>query len=189
MNYLEKGKRCVSEMSNSFFHLGIESIMLEKQRLFLHAACVATPLGGILFSGPSGIGKSTQAELWCRYRSGRLINGDRTIISQEDDTYYGWGSPYAGSSRCYVNEKATITAIVMLKQAGLNSIRRLEPGEAFRKIYSGLTVSSWDKNGVEKTCDLALQMAMRIPVYEFACTPDKYAVEYLEKALQGVSDL
>lgn len=189
VEYLEKGKHCVSEMSNSFFHLGIEAVMLQKQRLFLHAACVATHLGGLLFSGPSGIGKSTQAQLWCRYRGSRLINGDRTILSRDGNTYRAWGSPYAGSSRCFVNASVPVAAIVMLKQDQTCSLRRLEAGEAFRKIYSGLTVYSWDRNSTAAVCDLALQLVRQIPVFEFSCTADAAAVDYLEKALQGVPEL
>ena len=185
VDYLKKGEKCVSETSNSFFHLGLEAMMLEKQRLILHAACVGTPLGGILFSGPSGIGKSTQARLWCAHRGGRLINGDRTILSRKGSGWLGWGSPYAGSSRCHVNDSVGVRCIVMLKQAGANTIRRLGPGEAFRKIFSGLTVYSWDRAYTEKACDLALQLVQQVPVYEFGCTPDISAVECLEKYCMG----
>ena len=80
VDYLEKGAHCVSQMHNSFFHLGFESLLIHENRLCIHAACVRTPLGGILFSGRSGIGKSTQADLWCRYRDAKLINGDTPIL-------------------------------------------------------------------------------------------------------------
>ncbi|WP_370839368.1 hypothetical protein [Intestinibacter bartlettii] len=32
---------------------------------------------GILFSAPSGTGKSTQADLWEKYENAEIINGDR----------------------------------------------------------------------------------------------------------------
>lgn len=185
VNYLEKGEKCVSETSNSFFHLGLEAMMLEKQRLILHASCVRTPMGGILFSGPSGIGKSTQAKLWCAHRGGELINGDRTILSRDGDSWLGWGSPYAGSSRCYVNDCVNVRCVVMLKQTKSNGIRRLGPGEAFRKIFSGLTVYSWDRTYTEAACDLALQLVRQVPVYELGCTADASAVEFLEKYCMG----
>lgn len=185
VDYLEKGEKCVSETSNSFFHLGLEAMMLEKQRLILHASCVRTLLGGILFSGPSGIGKSTQAKLWCAHRGGEMINGDRTILSCDGDKWLGWGSPYAGSSRCYVNDSVSVRCVVMLKQAKSNSICRLGSGEAFRKIFSGLTVYSWDRTYTERACDLALQLVKQVPVYEFSCTADVSAVEYLENYCLG----
>lgn len=183
VDYLEKGKRCVSEMHNSFFHLGFEELLIRRERLCFHAACVETPLGGLLFSGPSGIGKSTQAELWCQYRGAKQINGDRPILSKDENGWLAWGSPYAGSSRCHVNESCPVTAIVMLRQAKACTLRRLSSGEAFRAVWSGLTMHGWDEGFVEKACDLALELIDTVPVFEFACTPDEAAVRYLEQEL------
>ena len=182
--YLEKGSSCVSQMSNSFYHLGLEGIMIRENRLCFHAACVDTPLGGILFSGPSGIGKSTQADLWCRYRSGRLLNGDRPILSLEGKHVLAWGSPYAGSSKCYVNENCRVAAIVMLKQADGCSLRQLGIAEATRRVYAGLNIHTWDRFFVTKALDLTMGLVTRVPVYEFACTPDEDAVAFLENALK-----
>lgn len=182
--YLEKGRLCVSEMSNSFFHLGLEGIMIRENRLCFHASCVATDLGGILFSGPSGIGKSTQADLWCRLREGKLINGDRPILSVDGGEVLAWGSPYAGSSRCYVNGSCPVSAIVMLRQAPQCSLRRLSHGEAVRRIYAGLNVHRWDRGFINKACDLTVELAARLPVYELSCTPDEAAVVCLENALK-----
>lgn len=184
VDYLEKGFSCVSEMGNSFFHLGFEAMLIHKNRLCLHAACVDTELGGILFSGPSGIGKSTQAQLWCDNRGARQINGDRPILSQSEDGWLAWGSPYAGSSRCHINESCPVTAIVMLRQAEKCSLRRLSLPEAFRAVWSGLTVYSWDKAFAETASGLALELIASVPVLEFACTPDLQAVEYLEQGLR-----
>lgn len=182
--YLEKGSMCVSQMSNSFYHLGLEGIMIRENRLCFHAACVDTPLGGILFSGPSGIGKSTQAQLWCDHRGGRLVNGDRPILSLEGERVLAWGSPYAGSSRCYVNENCRVTAIVLLRQAPSCSLRRLGLAEAVRRIYAGLNVHTWDRFFVTRACDLVMEVASRVPVYELACTPYEEAVNFLENALK-----
>lgn len=182
--YLESGAMCFTELQNTFYHLGFEALLIHKKRLYFHAACIETHLGGILFSGPSGIGKSTQAELWCKYRDARQINGDRPILQRTDDGWLAWGSPYAGSSRVYVNDSCSVTAIVMLRQAKECSLRRLTAPEAFRAVWSGLTVHTWDEAFVTLACDLAMDLAAIVPVYEFCCTPDEYAVSYLEQALR-----
>ncbi len=184
IDYLKKGAHCVCEMHNSIFHLGLESLLLQKKRLCLHASCVETHLGGILFSGKSGIGKSTQSELWCRHRNAMLINGDRPILSMTEDRWLAWGSPYAGSSRCHINRSCPVSAIVMLRQDSRNSLRRLTQPEAFRAIWSGLTMNSWNKTLVERAVELTMKLLHAVPVYEFACTPDIRAVDYLEEALQ-----
>lgn len=184
VDYLEKGAHCVSQMDNSFFHLGFEGLLVRHDRVCFHAACVRTEKGGILFSGPSGIGKSTQARLWCDRRGAELVNGDRPILERREDGFYAWGSPYAGSSRCFVNENVGITALVFLAQEKANRIRRLSPGAAFRRIYGGLTMYSWDREFVSRACDLAEALAQSVPCYEFGCVPDETAVRFLEARLK-----
>ena len=183
--YLSKGAHCFSELGSTLFHLGLERLLLLQERLCLHAACVRTDIGGILFSGPSGIGKSTQAELWCRHRSALQINGDRPILSRsETGGWLAWGSPYAGSSRCHLNESCTVSAIVMLRQAKTCSLRRLSLPEAFRAVWSGLTVQRWDPAQADAASRLTMELIASVPVVELACTPDEAAVACLEQALK-----
>lgn len=184
VRYLDKGAHCVSQMDNSFFHLGFEGLLIRHDRVCFHASCIRTDRGGILFSGPSGIGKSTQADLWRKYRGAGLINGDRPILQRTEAGFLAWGSPYAGSSRCFVNDSVPVTALVFLAQERENRIRRLGPGEAFRRIYSGLTVYSWDREFMERACGLAAELAEGTPCYELGCRPDVSAVECLEGRLE-----
>lgn len=171
-------------LTGCFYWLGFEAFLLQRDKLCLHASCVDTHLGGILFSGVSGIGKSTQADLWCKFRGARQINGDRPILSKENRGWKAWGSPYAGSSRCYVNDSCDIAAIVLLKQADHCKVRRLTPAEAFRGVWQGLTVRTWDTFFVEAASALLAELVVPIPVYEFSCTPDEHAVEVLEEELR-----
>ena len=143
-----------------------------------------TPLGGLLFSGPSGIGKSTQAELWQQYGGASLINGDRPILSRDELGWHAWGSPYAGSSRHFVNGSCVLRAVVLLKQAKSCTLRRLPGAEAFRRVFAGTTVNSWDKSSVQKVCRMAEQLVSELPVYELSCTPDRAAVELLRAELE-----
>lgn len=184
VDYLRWGSKFVSESGNSFFHIGWERLLLAEGRMILHASCVDTPFGGILFSGPSGIGKSTQAELWCRFADGTLINGDRPIIYRKNSVWTAYGSPYAGSSRCHVNACCTVRAVVLLGQAERCSLRRLPAAQAFRRIFAGVIVNSWDADYVAAACDWVTGLIGEIPVYELDCTPDEAAVELLKCELE-----
>lgn len=183
VRYLEKGAHCVSQMDNSFFHLGFEGLLIRQDRVCFHAACIRTNQGGILFSGPSGIGKSTQARLWCQHRGAELINGDRPILQRTSGGFLAWGSPYAGSSRCFVNDSVPVRAVVFLAQEPENRIRRLKTADAFRRIYGQLTMYSWDPFFVERACDLAQALAEQVPCWELGCVPDETAVALLEESL------
>ena len=183
--YLRTAEKMLGYLDSCFSYIAWETLLMHEKRLLLHSSFVASPYGGILFSGVSGIGKSTQADLWCRFRGCRLLNGDRTILHFEDNRLTGYGSPYAGSSKCYVNDSCTIRILVFLQKSTECRVRKLRKAEAFRNIYAQLTVNSWDKKFVQFACDMAERIADTIPVYELSCTPDLKAVELLEKVLQG----
>lgn len=167
-----------------FFYIALEKILMEEEALILHAACVDTPYGGILFTGASGAGKSTQAELWCKWGQGRLINGDRPIIKKGADGWRAYGSPYAGSSGCHLNESCKIRAIVLPKKSDRCSLRRLEHSEKFRKVFGNLTLNLWDTDFVLKASGLTQEIVKEIPVYELECTMEQEAVFTLQELLE-----
>ena len=184
VDYLARGRRCVCDLNNTFFHLGLEALLCQEGKFCLHAACVTTERGALLFAGPSGRGKSTQAELWCRHQGGRLLNGDRPILGQKQGRWTAWGSPYAGSSRCYRSDSAPIAAILVLEPWGPCQIRRLPLGEAFRRIYALLTMYSWDGRFTAAALDFAAALAADVPVYAYQCTADAASPAFLAASLE-----
>lgn len=183
VHYLARGAGRVSTTANVFYHIGWENLLLEEGRIVLHASLVETPYGGILFSGRSGVGKSTQAGLWERYGDAEQLNGDRAILDRGDAGWRGCGSPYAGSSRCWKNRETGLRAMVFLGQAQECSIRRLRPGEAFRRAYPGVTVNSGDSARALRVQALTEQLVTELPCYALDCTPTREAVELLKNEL------
>src|SRR5699024_19054 len=76
--------------------LGLERLLLSRQGLLLHASFIRWQARGILFSAPSGTGKSTQADLWVRHRGAEVINGDRAALRRSAGRWRAYGLPYAG---------------------------------------------------------------------------------------------
>ncbi len=183
LDFIPEEKSLLSTLSNCYSFIGWETILLHERRLILHAACVDTPLGGLLFSGRSGIGKSTQADLWCRYAGGELINGDRPILHKSEGNWYAYGSPYAGSSHCYRNARCPIRALFLLRQSPECSLRRLGKAQAFREVFAGITAASWDSTALTLACELTEQLVSEIPVFSYCCTPDRNAVEFVQAYL------
>ena len=163
--------------------LGLESVMLHRHALLLHAAFIRSNGRGILFTAPSGTGKSTQASLWEKYMGAEILNGDRAGIRKIGDTWHAFGLPYAGSSNIYRNESAPLKALVLLRQAKENRISRISSAEAMRSIYPEITIHRWDPDFVAKALDLFLELCTDVPVYLLECLPDEGAVRTLEERL------
>lgn len=163
--------------------LAMETALLEYDCFQLHASVVDWQGRGILFSAPSGTGKSTQAELWRQYAGAEVLNGDRAMIRRENGGYCAYGSPYAGTSGIYTNRFVPISAIVVLSQGPENRLERLAPAAAFSRIYSESTVPSWNEAFVDRFSMLLVDLVGQIPVYHLSCRPDADAVETLRRAL------
>lgn len=83
-----------------------------------------------------------------------------------------------------MNRSVPVRAIVMLEQARHCELRRLGVSEAFRRLYAGMTVNSWNNAYVTRTVDLSMELAADVPVYHLACTPTKDAVLTLQRELE-----
>ena len=169
--------------SGIFNKIGAEQLLLQQDRLLLHASFIKYKGNGILFSGPSGIGKSTQAELWKHTLGAEIVNGDRTAVGLSDEGWTAWGIPYAGTSGICYNKYAPISAIVVLRQAKENRIGRLSAIEALRYLYPEVTIHHWDAKFVEKVTDLLTELVSGVPVFLLECMPDESAVAILQEKL------
>lgn len=150
----------------------------------LHAACVRIGQKAVLFTAPSGTGKSTQAQLWGNLRHAELINGDRAAVFPCGDEAWFRGIPFCGSSGVAKNEALPLAAIVYLSQAPETTITRLTGVRAFRRVWEGCSVNVWNSADVELCTESVMNAVSVVPVYHLACTPDETAVRALEETLK-----
>lgn len=158
-----------------------EHLIVQTGGVIFHASYIEADGKAILFTAPSGTGKSTQAYLWQKYRDAGIINGDRCAIRVTEGGIVASGIPFAGSSNICLNKTLPLAAVVYLKQAPQNHIRRLAGTEAFCRIWEGCSVNVWDKADVAAVSATVQQVISAVPVFELACTPDEMAVKTLEE--------
>lgn len=197
MRILHKGREHIVELKNSVYKnlvgaktvlnaVAMEHLVLESNGVILHASYINHNGRAILFTAPSGTGKSTQAALWEKFRNAEIINGDRVAIRLINGKAYASGIPFAGSSNYCKNITLPIEAIVYLGQAQKTTIEKLLLPKAFRKVWEECTVNIWNKNDVESATGIVIDILKQIPVYYMPCTADKDAVSILEEELRKV---
>lgn len=169
------------------FHLSAflspERLLLRHEAFLLHASVIDWQGNGILFSAPSGTGKSTQAALWEQTEGADILNGDRALIRRQNGKFRVYGSPYAGTSGVHTNRSVPIRAIVVLSQAKTNILTKINSLKAFTQLYREATVYSWDPDFVSSLSFLIQDLVDQIPIYSLACLPDRSAVEILKNEL------
>lgn len=157
-------------------YFALEVPFLENHTFILHSSLVKYGNCGLVFTGPSGIGKSTQAELWRKHKNADVLNGDRTCIRVYENKVLGYGSIFSGSSGIYRNESAPIKAIIVLEQSDTNKLERLSLRDAFFSIYSQTLNNPWDSEFVSKLISEIETVVSLVPVYKLSCRKDASAV-------------
>lgn len=166
--------------------LALERRQIKKDAMVLHCAYIEYRGEAILFSAPSETGKTTQANLWEKYRGSRTVNGDRSLLGKRDGRWTAQGWPVCGTSEVCHNESIPVRVVVMLRQAQENRAQRMTPGQAFPLLYSQITVNKWNTQDHIHTMDLMEDFLGSVPVIHLGCTISREAVDCLEEALQSL---
>lgn len=165
--------------------LAPERRLLPRGGLILHCAYVRYRGKALLFSAPSETGKTTQATLWERYRGAETVNGDRALLQPVHGQWLARGWPVCGSSGVCRREDTPAGALVMLSRSGENRVERLSPARAFARLYSQITVNSWDAPSCKRAMDLIETLTGSVPVFHLGCTISEEAVQCLENAISA----
>ena len=158
-------------------------LLLPHGALMMHSSYIESDGKAILFSGKSGIGKSTQAALWEKHRSARIINGDKAGLLVTDDDILTCGLPICGTSRICHNVTMPLGAIVLLEQGKVNKAERVTGVAALIDVISNIYLDFAVPNEQQMCVDLLLRIFEKVPVFRLTCTADERAVEALSEAL------
>ena len=162
--------------------LSLPQLLLPFRCLVFHASYIAHDGGALLFTAPSGTGKSTQAELWRVHRGARVLNGDKAAV-RLSGAPMAHGMPFSGTSGICENVSLPLRGVVVLSQAKENSVRRLGPSAAVAALGANIFADRSIAEEWSAALNLLLDLAASVPVYALACTPDERAVCALEEAM------
>ena len=119
--------------SGQIFYSGL----LKYDGMMLHSSAIELGGGAYLFSGPSGVGKSTHTTLWQQeFPSARLFNDDKPALRKIDGVWYAYGTPWSGKHGININIRVPLRGICFLRQGDENKIRRLSGVEAISAVMS-----------------------------------------------------
>lgn len=161
-----------------------EHLAVAKGGFILHASCVEYHGQAIVFTGPSGIGKSTQADLWENHKNAKIINGDRIMLLPGNNDCQVIGIPFCGSSGIHENKILPLAVVIRLEQAPDIQIRNLLGLEAFRLIWGECTLQTWNREEIIACMDGIEQLVNQKKTFYLSCTPDARAVEAVEGLLR-----
>lgn len=175
------------DLASAFLTMAFDTHAVQRRMIHLHCSTIADRGRGVLFLGPSGIGKTTQAERWRDYRGSLIINGDMGYVQETQDGFTAWGTPWHGSSPYCENTSVPLKAMVVLKQAPYNKLRELSGFEKVQEISGNVLYPQWMEGGMELCLSTLDSLLTNIPVYRLDNRADEEGVRLLAEELDWIA--
>ncbi len=148
--------------------------LIQFEGLYLHSSAVEVEGKAYLFSGPSGVGKSTHVGLWQELLRGNVcrFNDDKPALRRLDGIWYAYGTPWCGKDGINENRKVPVAGICFLKQGSENRIRRLTEQEAVPKLLSQTIHRFRNPERLDMMLTRLEKLVREIPIYELENRPE-----------------
>ena len=166
----ENTARSEAFYENNALHALIAEALIPYGVLLMHGSALSMDGEAVVFTAPSGTGKSTHARLWRESFGERvkMINDDKPLIRLTDTRALVFGSPWNGKHRLGSNISAPLKAIVYLRQSEENEIRPLSKLSAFPILVSQCFASR-EPGVMQRITALEKQLLDRVDFYELKC--------------------
>lgn len=150
--------------------------------LMVHGSAVWDGEKGRVFSGFSGVGKSTMARIW-QENGAMVINDDRLIIRRVEDGYMVYNTPmfYPDEPR-----QAPLHAIFLPYHSPENIIAQLTGAEAASKVSAYCIQHGYDRVHVEHRLDVVGRLCDAVPVHRIGVVPDAEIITFIREHEQHV---
>ena len=160
--------------------------LLKFNGMMLHASAVELDGKAYLFSGPSGMGKSTHTKLWeSLFPGARIFNDDKPALRFIDGAWYAYGTPWSGKHGININLKAAIGGISFIRRGEENSIRRLSMLEAATAVISQTRNRFTNAAPLDAMLNLVNKLVVDVPVFELTCKPEPEAAYLSYKTMSA----
>lgn len=142
----------------------------------IHSASILYQDKAWLFSGHSGMGKSTHTALWHEQIHTPYLNGDLNLIGEEDGKLKVYGMPWCGTSGIYTTKTQDLGGIVLLGRDSRDHLEELGVAEKIVRVMQRMISPAWTKEQMEVNLEFAERIAAKSQVYYLKCTKNPSAV-------------
>ncbi|WP_270180225.1 hypothetical protein [Alkalihalobacillus sp. CinArs1] len=150
-------------LKHALMNLYSAFIVHNKWGLLIHSSCIKEHEKAFIFTGHSGAGKSTVAEL----SSPRTILSDEaTVVKVTSGDVQAFDSPFRSDTVASFSEKPLkLAGIQLLEQSSTIERVKLEKAESVMKMLDKIFYWAYDPAETQKLFSLLQQLVRVVPVY------------------------
>ena len=149
----------------------------------IHSASILYQDQAWLFSGHSGMGKSTHTKLWHDLYDVPYLNGDLNLVGQEKDTLMVYGIPWCGTSNIYTTQNVKLGGIVLLGRSKENHLEPLSKSLQILRVMQRMISPSWNFNMLEQNIQMATLIQEKTRIYYYLCTKEESACKTMKEII------
>lgn len=175
----------------------------QRQGFFaIHSASILYRDQVWLFSGHSGMGKSTHTNLWKEQFGTEIINGDLNLIgwSNGEQTNIGqsvdksgskghpivYGMPWCGTSGIASTKSYPLGGIVLLGRSDNDHFELLTNDQKIVRVMQRMISPVWKEEMLNQNLTCAEKLAKQIPIFYFLCTKEPSAAGRMKDAIDQI---
>ncbi len=172
-------------------HRSIAEALLDYDTFLMHGAVIAVDDRAYMFSGKSGIGKTTHIKKWLKNAVGSyVVNGDKPMIAVNSGGIFACGTPWCGKEYLGINTIVPLRSIVIMERSEENHIEQI----SFKSILPKLLEQTYQPTDVQKmrkTLELLGKLKDQVSFYRFSFNnlkEDAFQTSYKALVEQGSNE-
>jgi len=166
--------------------LMIANRLMRDEGFLLHASGIGTPNGVILFTGPSGAGKTTLCQLSQQFADCTQLCDERIVVRRDPTSptgYRAYGTPWPGEGNIYNRINGPLAAIFLISHAPTNQLKPAHDAHALTWLMREIFPTVWNREGLTFTLDFMADLLEKLPCYEYGFVPTIEAITYARQAV------
>lgn len=147
--------------------------------LLLHAAGLVLNEQGYVFTGASGTGKSTLAELFAHHGAA-ILSDERVILRRQGPSFLLYGTPWVGSGQYAENASAPIAALFGISHGQeRHCLTPMKSSSAITCVLQQAFLPHWDRAGLEAMLEFLASLTRHIPCHGLSFLNQPDVVEFV----------
>lgn len=143
--------------------------------IMIHASGVYYNGHGYLFSGVSGKGKTTMANLWDNIGA-QVIHDDRLIIRNIEGVFRMYNTPVYKND---IPNNSAIDKIFLIEHGDENKMTTLREASSVSQVIANCIQHNYSQEMIARFLGSVSMMCSKIPVATLSFKPDRSIIEYI----------
>lgn len=166
-------------LSYPFANILYYYLAVYNQSLLLHSSCIKYKDKVMLFTAPSGTGKTTISKIF-KSMGAELINDDMHFIRYQDNNFYVHNIPVYETDK---PKKEKIDYLFRIYQGKENKLIQLNGINALNAIMSNCIRQDYSKTQINLLYTTGEKLIKNVPIYKLAFQKGKSVIPFIEDKL------